>query len=453
MPIRPAELITPFDVRLSPSPAPSAGIFDEPTVPLCINREWAAHVQGVIGRLTRYDAWTGDFDEQYRATQEILKLIVTFGAGMFCMTDFCCDETNEKLQTMIDQQITIINHIVTTINNQNTQITMSDLEIFQTVVNNYNQTIANNYNTSIINQMLYDGTPQSIAPELGSDFSDGTDATENALCQALKRYLEWQCYTAAAQGGMAAGIAGGALAALIALAPLTLGLSVVAGLAAAAIGVGFLALQEAMSDPVAMRKVLCCMFDYMKDTAITEENFQSMGTCFEEWEFYSHEYVIAQQIGNSAAYYPDNYLGFLRMLGESQQQGNRADCDCCEAVEDYNIIALNDCVITKLNDYQYRIVQTNGISGGGDPFCAAYDYFTAEFQETEGRCIDIISGSGTAMSSWEQVDCAGEVHSGVGGGGGVGKRFKWQSKACPPDPTTMDITITIACPENLEIVP
>jgi hypothetical protein len=446
--------IKPYDARISPLAAPEVGIFDSPTVNLCINREWASHIYGQVTRLTRPDAWAGEFDEQYLAVQEVMKFLISFQEGMYCMTDFCCPEDSEKFQQMIDNQVTMINNQLTFIINQNTQNTLIDTTLYQTVINNIQDNITQNYNMTILNKQLYDGTPQSIAPNLDSDFSGGTNS-EDALCQALKRYLEWQCAIAGQQAAAIAATSGAALAALIALAPLTLGLSVVAGLAAAAVGFGWTAMAAALNDPVAMRKILCCMFDSMKGQAITEENFQNIGTCFDDHDFYSHEYIIASQISNSALYYPENYLGFIRMLGEAQGNGSKADCDCCSEVESYMIVGLNGTSVTKLNDYQYELVQTSfTLSELYDPFCGGVQrhIFTLEFQESQERYIDIIANT-APQDGYKQVNFEGEIVQGVGGGGGVGKWFQWFIADCPEESTEYRTTITIACPSNLGINP
>lgn len=64
-----------YVVRDHPLPAPAVGIFDYPRACLVLNLEWASHVIGALSALYQPDAWTGDDDEQYRAQQEILKLM------------------------------------------------------------------------------------------------------------------------------------------------------------------------------------------------------------------------------------------------------------------------------------------------------------------------------------------------------------------------------------------
>lgn len=71
-----ASLTTPYDTREIPAPIPSAGIFDSPTVVLCVNVEWVSHLDGLLERLLWADAWIGTDEEIEDAIQEVHKLLV-----------------------------------------------------------------------------------------------------------------------------------------------------------------------------------------------------------------------------------------------------------------------------------------------------------------------------------------------------------------------------------------
>lgn len=90
------ELIYPYDVRLSPLPVPTPAIFDNPSRTICINIQWASHIQGLLDRLMYEDAWTGDEAEFERAKQEIIRLSAALGGTSEegdCINDMgCCDE-------------------------------------------------------------------------------------------------------------------------------------------------------------------------------------------------------------------------------------------------------------------------------------------------------------------------------------------------------------------------
>lgn len=80
------ELVRPFDVRFSPAPVPETGVFDAPTVRVCVNSAWASHVDGMLERLLYRDAWTGSDAEIERAVGEIRKLLATLGQIGDCDT-------------------------------------------------------------------------------------------------------------------------------------------------------------------------------------------------------------------------------------------------------------------------------------------------------------------------------------------------------------------------------
>jgi hypothetical protein len=62
------------DPRKLPAPIPDAGIFDSPTVRICVNSKWVSHIDGLLGRLLEPDAWIGTETEVEGAIQEVLKL-------------------------------------------------------------------------------------------------------------------------------------------------------------------------------------------------------------------------------------------------------------------------------------------------------------------------------------------------------------------------------------------
>jgi hypothetical protein len=74
------EIMPHFDpLGNKPHTIPAKGIFDAPSVNICINSEWAGHVSGMIERLTYEDAWLGTDDEIFAAIQQILKLLGEMG--------------------------------------------------------------------------------------------------------------------------------------------------------------------------------------------------------------------------------------------------------------------------------------------------------------------------------------------------------------------------------------
>lgn len=454
-------------------------VVDPPRISLCIEiPNEMNHILAFWGALDTL-TWSRNWqrDEAHTAAEVsrvwgnvIAQARARFESGEECMPfDPCCPDEIERLDQLIAQNTTIINNQLTFITNQETTISnqltlidnsetvieQNDTEIVQNYINTYNQWVYNNEQISILNQQLYDGTPQSIHPDVPVDGWSIDAATRDALCLACTRYLEQVLATLnsalalTTAGAVAASST--AIALGLALSVVTLGGSVAVGIAVAGfIAAGNLVMESIINNPEAQRKVLCCMFDTLKDQPVTLESFKTIGTdCTDEND--PNVATLADMV-HHASQVESNYLGFLRMLGESQGFGNENDCFCCDDAADFEIVSLNGCVITRINDFQWRIQQSVGVAGPGDPFCSGgYDYYTAEFKESEGRCIDIIAAG--AMAGWEQIDCAGNLASGVGGGGGQGTWFKWFTKACPPDTTEFDMIITIACPVDQGIVP
>lgn len=92
-------ILTPYDVRHVPQVPPSEGIFDCPTVPLCVNEHWLSHVDGLLERFLYTDAWVGTPDEIDRAMGEVRKLLAAFRRdNMSC----CCDQPITPIRRRVD---------------------------------------------------------------------------------------------------------------------------------------------------------------------------------------------------------------------------------------------------------------------------------------------------------------------------------------------------------------
>lgn len=74
----------PKDPRKIPVPVPSTGIFDSPTVRICLNAEWAGHLDGLLGRLLEPDAWIGTDSEIESAIQQVGELMTYLALMRAC---------------------------------------------------------------------------------------------------------------------------------------------------------------------------------------------------------------------------------------------------------------------------------------------------------------------------------------------------------------------------------
>lgn len=79
------EQVRPYDTRLIPAPVPDTDLCDCPRVQLCINSEWASHLDGLLERLLYRDAWAGTDEDKDRAIATIERLL-----SMFKVRDMCC---------------------------------------------------------------------------------------------------------------------------------------------------------------------------------------------------------------------------------------------------------------------------------------------------------------------------------------------------------------------------
>ena len=70
------EPLSRYDVRYGAVVPPTAGIFDAPTVQLCMNVEWVAFVDGVLGKLMRRGVWLGTPETPAWAVGEVQKLLI-----------------------------------------------------------------------------------------------------------------------------------------------------------------------------------------------------------------------------------------------------------------------------------------------------------------------------------------------------------------------------------------
>lgn len=91
-------ILVPYDTRHVPQVPPGEGIFDCPTVPLCINERWLSHIDGLLERFLYEDAWIGTSDDVDRAIGETRKLLAAFRRdNMSC----CCDDNQTPPQPIL----------------------------------------------------------------------------------------------------------------------------------------------------------------------------------------------------------------------------------------------------------------------------------------------------------------------------------------------------------------
>lgn len=410
--------------RTKATPIPTPSIFDEPTYCLKVNKAWAAHFLGVIlTGMNQPDTWKPDETHDVEwARNQVVEWVAKFLLENDCMpVDPCCPETNDlllqvvnNLVTIITQNTTIIDNSQTIIDNGDTVIEQNYTAIYNQYLEQYNQYVTNNSFQQTWNNMIYDGTPQSLAPSIGDNFSDD-GGTEGRLCAAVQAFVSQQIGTYGVQanlrdtvGGITAGLLVGLAAALTLI---TGGLSAIAGAAiAAAVLYDQAAWQSMLNDVEAQRKVRCCMFDNLKGQPVTEESFQHAFDDYCGFDPGSNAGKLAQQLANSVTYYHDDYLAFLRFY-EMVNAGNPADCECCGDLDMILEVGTPSNIGATLeftggdSGHQWRLRQST-ISPDAPP-----EHPNARITvivESTGRCFNVHHSS-QAYDFGAQTECVGGV--------------------------------------------
>jgi len=76
-------LVTPEPYE-RPLTIPSAGVFDSPTVQLCVNAQWASILDGLVGQLLTPAIWDGSGQAVDDVIQQVHLLLVALGSNGEC---------------------------------------------------------------------------------------------------------------------------------------------------------------------------------------------------------------------------------------------------------------------------------------------------------------------------------------------------------------------------------
>lgn len=411
MPYLNPEDIHPYDPRFRPLLVPVAGIFDEPSVTVCINREWIPHLDGVIGRLLRHNAWIGEDLEQERGTQNILKLLIALANGMDCMpSDPCCPELIELTRTQILNQ-------------------------YLSTYNTWNQ---NNADQRTMNTLMYNGDYHSLWLNGGDNYNSGGNGH---LCNAIDHYVNEMMRGYAQQAALLLAVSQAASAAFFALGAalgvFTAGASIGVGLA---VGVGLtLAANEwtsLLGDTEAQRKVKCCMFDALENQPVDGNTFlASADNC--GFDAGSREETLRQQVAWTN-HQPGNHEAFMVALSQASEGDTRA-CDCGCEIEDVVLVSDNpQTTITRLTDTTWHYQST--YKPGDDP--GRPDSVQGHVRDQFYRCVNFTHFT-EAHSAGSTRNCEGVWNSVIGGQGGLAIEIKWVKW----DGIAIDTIITVACDE------
>lgn len=344
--LNPAYNIPGIDVWSQPRIAPSV---DPDTAPwLCVrfNREWLQYILPALDVLRWEDYYHGTPTEQAIQAQRGMQLIT-----LFLLADLCGDEDMDFRQNPSNPCLLEYSK-----NDGATWLPMfdyslcfdargpslADINIIVDLINQVTIDIA------ILNN-IYDGTPESIAPDMDYDGGAGDENRDETLCAALHLTMRIVAQAgierAEEKESFVEDVIGLVRDLLIGIGGILL---ILAGFPAAsaafrkiavALFAGGLTLvikdfiiqadKAAFEDEVALREVSCCVFEALKGADVTETAFNNALSTPCAWES-EHSPRVAE-LWHLLAQERDFYLSFLDALQETyavQQAGAELPCDC-----------------------------------------------------------------------------------------------------------------------------
>lgn len=194
------------------------------------------------------------------------------------------------------------------------QVTIGEYNVSQTMI-----TLINNTRIQI-----YDGTPQSVNGDCPTVFDgDGGTFRTNALCSAVKHYVEGQVLETLNRFRIAAGLAAlGAGALGLAGGPLG---AVIGGAAVLLVGLSLANIEAAAADRTALDEVICDLSDALTGQAVTEANFTAALAGLAAGTGNRPTIVDILQGGQGAQV---NYLWFVDLLGTAFVYATQGYSDC-----------------------------------------------------------------------------------------------------------------------------
>jgi len=283
-----------YELNLIP-PVSEAGIFDEPTRCYKINQEWASIVMGMVSAtLVTVASWRDAQDENYSAIQEIMRFL----RGENCVD---CEQVVDCME--VDPNYLAFSSMVFNQSQAATQQHLDDLED------------------------LYDGTPQSIGSEIPT--GDPNMAQENSLCHALQTFVSLYAAVKLARLQQRNFIQI-AWDNLVETAEFFYGIATdlvgfVLGHDIASCFVSDTEAMTALVDTEAIGLVACCLYDSLKDLAMSQANFDTvLSDCTTSLSANAQKIACIMELDNSLQV----YLSFLEAYNKDLLSGDTFDCAC-----------------------------------------------------------------------------------------------------------------------------
>lgn len=331
--------------------------------------------------------------------------------GCTDMTDPCCPETND----LLGQILTLLKGGATI--NFNTATQPSDFKV--------------------------DCTPD--------DFSGNTDDTplqalqwQRALCLALTNYAVAALVTQASNMN-----ATNLIPQILALGGFTAPPDFTSQLVFQSQPFGIASINEILNSDNGFNEAICIIRDSLNDKPNTYASFKaSMLEVFTSLQ--GNPDPALPNTASIIFYYGSdrvNYAVFSRALSKAHDDivnGSPYECPCsseeCDPAN-FDIIAVNNCTVERIDDTHWHITQLNHTPVGDDK-----RQFVGEIRDANWRCINITNIT-QAESNYSIYDCDGTNHTGVGGSGGIVVQNAWANLEYNTDPIVgIDTIFTIECP-------
>lgn len=166
-----------FQVRKNPLPIPIPDIHDSPLFCAMVNGDWLSHVLGVLGVLGELDSWQGDDEQRDAAIQQVERLLADFAEGCAMLLLRQNPENPCQLEQSADGGDT------------------------WTLAFDYSLCVATSPQEGLLIDLLikvnednlgddYDGTPESIDPDLVYDDSANDRYRDLALCNSISLFIQ-----------------------------------------------------------------------------------------------------------------------------------------------------------------------------------------------------------------------------------------------------------------------
>lgn len=316
-----------YDSRL-PLPTETAGIFDSPTVSVCINEDWTKHLVSVLERLVWTDAWDDDYDLAENATNEVRKLILLLTTGIGECTNIGDNLLRQNPDDSCELQQSSDGGLTWSLAfDYSLCLPQPQLDFFQ--MDKIQQQL-----DALI--QLYDalnGDVSQLYAELVYDGTSDDDYRDLALCASTKSIVDFICILTLDTREFQFDLTRIGLA-FIGLVAVATGLGTPLGLAILALAEAGVLMADGVSDAilnneVARQAVACCMYNSLKGATLTLPSFQtSVIAC--GFDPLSHEAAIAGVVSDIIGFDEDIFTAFLEYTDKNYRfaELGLVDCPC-----------------------------------------------------------------------------------------------------------------------------